>query len=196
MHNFYNADGVKGEYTPFLSPKQLDPIKDRTAFVNLAPKYYGGILNSLNYKNFSMDFLVTVTNRMGPDFLAFQNLPLGWVNTNFPAAIADKRWRKPGDVTTVPKASTSASAFLDQNNFINSTGAYSDATYARLQNLSIAYHLPNKLIQKARMTALSVYAAGQNLYTISKYHNLDPENMQASHTPPLRVYTLGINLTY
>lgn len=195
-YNFYNADGVKGEYTPFLSPVQLNPIKDRTAFIDLAPKYYGGILNTLIYKNFSLDFLITVTNRMGPDFLAFESFPLGFVNNNFPVAIASKRWMKPGDITNVPKASASAAALLDQGNFTSSTGAYSDATYARLQNLSIAYHLPAKVIHKAHMTALSVYAAGQNLYTLSKYNNLDPENMQAGHTPPLRVYTLGLNLTY
>jgi hypothetical protein len=46
------------------------------------------------------------------------------------------------------------------------------------------------------MSALSVYAAGQNLYTISKYKNLDPENMLGGRMPPLRVYTIGLNLTY
>lgn len=196
VYNYINADGVKGDYTPFLSPKQLNPNTDRTEFVDLAPKYYGGILNSFTYKGFSMDFLVTVTNRMGPNYLAFQAYPLGWSNINYPKDIADRRWMKDGDVTDVPKASAGAAALLSQGQFTSSTGAYSRATYARLQNLSISYRLPAKLIQRARMAGLSIYAAGQNLYTISKYHNLDPENMQAGRTPPLRVYTIGLNINY
>ncbi len=196
VYNFYNADGVKGDYTPFLSPKQLNPITDKTEFVDMAPKYYGGILNTFTYKNFSLDFLVTVTNRMGPNYLAFQNYPLGWFNVNYPKDIAEKRWMKAGDVTDVPKASAGAAALLSQTQFTSSTGAYSRATYARLQNLSVSYRLPAKLIQRARMSGLSIYAAGQNLYTLSKYHNLDPENMLAGRTPPLRVYTIGINVNY
>ncbi|AEW00434.1 TonB-dependent receptor plug [Niastella koreensis GR20-10] len=196
MYNFINADGVKGDYTPFLSPKQLNANTDRTEFVDLAPKYYGGILNAFTYKSFSLDFLVTVTKRMGTNYLAFQSYPLGWFNVNYPKDIADRRWMKEGDITDVPKASAGLAALLSQGQFTNSTGAYSDATYARLQNLSITYRLPAKLIQRARMAGLSVYAAGQNLYTISKYKNLDPENMLAGRTPPLRVYTIGINVNY
>jgi TonB-linked SusC/RagA family outer membrane protein len=196
VYNYYNADGVKGDYTPFLSPKQLNPLTDRTEFIDLAPKYYGGILNSFTYKNISLDFLISVTKRMGTNYLAFQAFPLGWANVNYPKDIADKRWMKEGDITDVPKASAGVAALVSQGQFTNSTGAYSNATYARLQNLSISYRLPAKLIQRARMSGLSIYAAGQNLYTISKYNNLDPENMMAGRTPPLRVYTIGINVNY
>lgn len=196
MHNFYNAEGVKGEYTPLIGPVQLNPIKDRVAFVDMAPKYYGGVLNSLTYRNFTMDFQVTITNRMGPDYLAFPTYPIGYNVTNHPLDLANKRWRKPGDIATVPKVTTSPFAWLIHNNFINSTGAYSNATYARLQNLSFSYRFPAKLLQRAKMAGLSIYVAGQNLYTISKYDNLDPENMLAGRMPPLRVYTMGLNLTY
>ena len=196
VYNFYNAAGQKGQYTPILSPVQLNPLTDRNQFVDLAPKFYGGILNSFTYKNFSMDFLVTVTNRMGPNYYGFQSFPLGQPNTNAPANIAAKRWMKPGDVTTVPKATQGFLGFLDQNNFINSTGAYSNATYARLQNLSISYRLPNKLLQSAHIAGLSVYLAGQNLLTVSQYGELDPENMSAGHMPPLRVFTCGLNANF
>ena len=196
VYNFYNAAGQKGEYTPFLSPVQLDPIKDRTEFVDRAPKWYGGILNTLTYKNFSLDFLVSVTKRVGPNYLAYQSFPPGQPNTNVPLDIAEKRWMKPGDVTTVPKATAGFLGLLDQSNFINSTGAYSDATYARLQNLSLGYRLPARLIQKCHMTTLAVYVAGQNLLTVSKYKGMDPENMIANHMPPLRVFTGGLTVGF
>ena len=196
VYNFYNAAGQKGEYEPFFSPVQLDNIKDRTEFIDRAPKWYGGIVNTLTYKNFSLDFLISVTSRMGPNYLAYSSFQPGQANTNMPADIAAKRWMKPGDVTTVPKATTQFLSFLDQSNFLNSTGAYSNATYARLQNLSLGYRLPARLIQKWHMTNLAVYVAGQNLLTVSKYKGLDPENMIANHMPPLRVFTGGLTVGF
>ena len=196
VYNFYNAKGVKGEYTLIFSPVQLNPITDKTEFIDLAPKWYGGILNSLAYKNFGIDFLVTLTDRIGPNYLGFQSFSPGLSNTNFPVDLVNRRWMKPGDITNVPKASAGIASLLDQFNFIQSTGAYTKATYARLQNLSLSYHLPSRMIQQAHMASLSVYVAGQNLLTISKYGDLDPENMQAGHMPPLRVFTFGLNATF
>jgi TonB-linked SusC/RagA family outer membrane protein len=196
VYNFYNAAGVKGEFTPFLSPTQLNTVTDRTGFVDQAPKWYGGILNTFSYKNFSLDFLIYASRRMAPNFLAYQSYPLGYFNTNFPVETANQRWMKPGDVTLVPKASAGLNAFLDQFNFIQSTGAYSDALYARLQNLSLGYQLPARIVQKMHMTRVSVYVAGQNLLTVSKYKGLDPENMNASRMPPMRVFTGGVTVGF
>jgi TonB-linked SusC/RagA family outer membrane protein len=191
-YTFYNAAGVKGEYSDFFGPR-LNAVTDRDQFVDKAPKWYGGIVNTLNYKNLSMDFLITVTKRLGPNYLAFLAYTSpGGPNINIPADIADKRWMKKGDVATVAKASQSIAGALGLINFASSTGALSDATYARLQNLSISYRLPDRLVRKAHMSALTVYVSGQNLLTVSPYKGLDPENMLIQRIPPLRVFTGGI----
>jgi hypothetical protein len=195
MYNFYDSAGAKGEYTPFLSPKQLGP-GDKTQFVDLAPKFYGGILNTVTYKRFSMDFLISVTDRTGPNYLGFQTFPPGQFNMNFPADLAARRWMKPGDKTDVPKATQGFLGFLDQNNFIYSTGAYSNATYARLQNVSISYRFPASILRHAGASLISVYLSGQNLLTVSKYGDLDPENMTAGHMGPARIFTSGLNVTF
>ena len=196
VYNFYNATGVKGEYEPFFGPTQLNPLTDLTQFVDRAPKWYGGIVNSLAYKNFSLDFLISITDRMGPNYEAFQTYSPGEPNINIPVDIANKRWMKPGDVTTVPKATAGLAGLVDQFNFISSTGAYSNATYARLQNLSVGYRVPMAVIQRMHLTTLSVYVAGQNLLTVSPYKGLDPENMSPSHMPPLRVFTGGVTVGF
>jgi len=195
VYNYTNAAGVKGEYEPFFSPTQLNPATDKTGFVDMSPKWFGGIWNSFTYKNFSMDFLVSVTDKVGPTYLGWQTYSLGMFNTNYPEDLAAKRWMKPGDKATVPKASAGFEGFLDQLNFVNSTGAFSNATYARLQNLSLSYVLPRQIAQKARLTTIKVYVSGQNLLTVSKYGSLDPENMSAGHMPPLRVLTGGLTIT-
>ncbi len=195
VYNFYDSAGVKGEYTPFLNPKQLGP-NDKTQFVDLAPKFYGGILNSVTYKRFSMDFLISVTDRTGPSYLGFQSFPPGQFNQNFPADLAARRWMKPGDKTDVPKATQGFIGLLDQFNFIYSTGAYSNATYARLQNVSISYRFPASILRHAGASLISIYLSGQNLLTVSKYGDLDPENMSAGHMGPARIFTGGLNVTF
>jgi TonB-dependent starch-binding outer membrane protein SusC len=196
VYNFYDSAGVKGEYTPIFGPTQLNPIRDKTGFANLAPVWYGGIINSFRYKSVSMDFLIAITDKTGPNYLGFQSSPLGGFNTNWPADLAAKRWMKPGDKTNVPAANTSINGLFDQENFTQSTGAYTNATYARLQNLSISYHFSNNIVHHVGASQISIFAAGQNLLTVSKYKDLDPENMSSGHMPPLRMFTGGFNVTF
>lgn len=196
-YNFYNAAGQKGEWVSSTGNILLNPVTDRNAFVDFAPKWYGGVLNTLSYKNFSMDFLIMVTRRVGPDYQWYLTYTPGSPNLNIPAELAARRWMKKGDVTTVPKATASQTGPLAaQQIFRLSTGVFDDATYARLQNLSVSYRLPAQMISKAHLSALSVYVAGQNLLTVSPYKGLDPENMQAKRIPPLRVFTGGLNATF
>lgn len=190
-YNFYK-DGVKGEYLPFLGPVQLDPRLDKTEFVDLNPKYYGSINNAFQYKNLAFGFMVAVINRMGRSFLGQQSLMPGVANRNTVREFLG-RWQKPGDITDIPKPQAGTLALL-QNNFFNSDGAFANATYARLSNVNIAYDFSGKLLTKARIKALRVMLQGQNLLTVSKYKDLDPENLGAGQAPT-RTYSAGINLT-
>jgi len=193
---FYNAEGREVEYSSMQTPFPLVPAKDRIAFIDRAPKFYGGMLNAFTYKSLSLDFLMDVVRRMGPNYLAYQSSPIGSYSRNLPSGIADRRWKRPGDITNIPKASSTFESSLNQQAFANSTGAYSDATYARLENLSIAYHFSDRLIRRLSMSALSIYVAGQNLCTISKYKDFDPESMGFNHLPPLQTYVFGLNITF
>jgi len=191
-YSFYNAKGEKGSYLSYTNT--LKP-SDQTGFVDVAPKWYGSVLNTVSYKSFSLDFLVSVMNKIGPNYLAFPYTPAGYINNNIPADIAEMRWRKPGDEASVMKATQSTKGNLNNTYFRNSTGAFGDASYARLQNLSISYRLPARLTQRAGMAFVSVYVAGQNLLTVSKYKGLDPENLQRG-LPPLRVFTGGVSVRF
>ena len=85
--------------------------------------------------------------------------------------------------------------YLSILKFNDSSGAYEDATYARLQNVSLRYSVPADLLKKLRLKQLTAYLQGQNLLTISKFGGLDPENLNANVLPPMRIFTAGINLT-
>ncbi|OQP62214.1 hypothetical protein A4R26_18230 [Niastella populi] len=191
-YNFYK-EGVKGEFLPLLGPVQLDPNKDKTEFVDFNPRYYGSINNSFQYKNLTFGFMVAIVNRMGRNFMGQQTFLPGVANRNT-VREALGRWQKPGDITDIPKPQSGINALLLQNNFFNSTGAYANATYARLSNVNIAYDFSGKFLMKARIKALRVLLQGQNLLTVSEYKDLDPENLGAGQAPT-RTFSAGINLS-
>jgi TonB-linked SusC/RagA family outer membrane protein len=188
--SYINSKGGKGDY----SFSQL-AAADKTQFVDLAPKYYGGFQNTLTYKHLSLDFMITFTSRVGENALAQNGFPVGYYGVNG-SNIWLNRWQKPGDITNVPKLGAGVVSLLNfYQVYAQSTGAYSDATYARLQNVDLRYSFDDQLLKKLHLKGLSVYMQGQNLFTVSNLGGLDPENLSLSTIPPMRVITLGLNAT-
>jgi TonB-linked SusC/RagA family outer membrane protein len=187
-YSFTNAAGVKSDYQSGLTQA------DKTQFVDLAPKFYGAMQNSFSYKQLSIDFSINFTDRMGQNALGQTGIPFGLFGLNG-STLWLQRWQKPGDVTSVPRVSTNIFGLFRQQLFQSSTGAYTNATYARLQNVSIRYHFKSEFLTKMHLKNLSVYLQGQNLLTVSKFGGLDPENLTAGIIPPLRIFTAGFNIT-
>ncbi len=82
-----------------------------------------------------------------------------------------------------------------------------DASYIRLQNLSVGYTFPSKWMKKAKISTLRLYANIQNVYTWSKYKGLDPEigamygdalmtGVDYGRYPSPRIYTFGVNISF
>ena len=98
------------------------------------------------------------------------------------------------------------SSWLDDTSFtgnpIHSSKYLEDATYLKLDNLTLTYNIPleNRYIKGAR-----VYVTGQNLLCITGYKGVDPEVSlgglspgieSTSYYPRTRTFTLGVNLNF
>jgi TonB-linked SusC/RagA family outer membrane protein len=163
---------------------------DKTVFYTPSPKFYGGFHNSISYKGFDLDFLVQFIKQRALSYPLGTTFRLGANIWNVPAGVLD-RWRQPGDNASVQKPSTSL-FLLDAQ---LSSYVYTDASYARLKNLSLSYSLPDEWINKVKLERCRLFVQGQNLFTITKYKGLDPENASPGNLPPLRVITFGLQLT-
>lgn len=166
---------------------------DRKTYKNTGRQYYGGLQNELSWKSFELDIFFQFVKQLGYNYLYFTAQP-GVFNQNQPVSVLD-RWRKPGDIATVQKFSTNADAgdVADaQTRLGNSDPSVTDASYIRLQNLSLAYTvpLPKKWTDKI---GIKVFVRGQNLITITKYKGLDPENFSIG-LPPLKMITTGFSV--
>lgn len=196
LYNFINANGVKGTYILLKDPVSLNNITDKTQNVNLAPIFFGAVSNSFRYKSFTVDFTFSLERKTGLNFLGQQQTLPGAYNVN-ETTLALQRWQKPGDVTNVPRAATySITSLFSQSNFVSSTGAYEKVLFSKLQNVSISYTFNNEFLRKIHVSNMNVFVQGQNLLTISKYGDLDPENLSARALPALRIFNLGLNLTF
>jgi TonB-linked SusC/RagA family outer membrane protein len=174
-----------------------DPDKDQTALINIQPKFYGGFENSFSFKSFQLEILFQFVKQTGVNsFTNFNGVvfPGRFLSgsSNQPVSIINQQWQKPGDVVSVHKYTTTVSDEL--YNLITSDRYYSDASYARLKNFSLSWQIPQLWQQKIRLKNCKVYMEGQNLITITKYKGLDPENQSTSSLPPLRVYTVGLQI--
>ena len=101
------------------------------------------------------------------------------------------RWKKPGDVTDIPRYGVVAQ--LDDRFLEN-------ASFLRLKNLTLAYVLPQAWLKKSNFfSSARVYLQGQNLMTFTGFQGLDPEvasNIYRAQYPASRQFTLGVEVSF
>lgn len=174
-----------------------NPLTDKTISINTFPKFYGGFQNRFHYKGFELDLLFQFVKQIGPNYLhGFRpGMFYGTSNIGNQPTTVLQRWQKPGDITNIQRYSSNFSAFFPFFNATNSDAAYSDASYIRLKNLSFSWQLPDDWKQKVHLKNCRLYVQGQNLFTLTNYIGMDPETKSSTTLPPLRVLTLGFQIT-
>ncbi len=78
------------------------------------------------------------------------------------------------------------------------------ADYLRLRTVTLAYNLPNSLLERIGLAKLRVYVSGQNLLTFTNYTGQDPEIIgnpitrgnDAGNYPLATTYRLGLNIGF
>ncbi|MEO8111299.1 MAG: SusC/RagA family TonB-linked outer membrane protein [Ginsengibacter sp.] len=163
------------------------------------PRIYGGIINSLGYHNFQLEFLLEFKKQTGQNYLAqlFNNFP-GFIG-NSPDLVLN-RWQKPGDIAAVQQyiaTFTNIPAIIASNvRLSNSNGIYGDASFIRLKNISFAYSLRPGILKTLKISGFKAYIIAQNLFTITRYKGPDPETQNAYVLPPLKTIAGGIQITF
>ena len=133
------------------------------------PDFFGGLSNTLTYKDLSLTFLfqfvygADVYNAT-QEFLANS----GILNLSQTTNQLD-RWYKPGDVAPFPA--------LDpfQENTFPSSRFIEDGSYIRLNTATITYNLPSDMVNGWGLSYLRFYVGGQNLITFTDYSGYDPD---------------------
>lgn len=197
VFNWAGVDSQTGlyQFTDFKGNKTSDPsyVTDRTALINAEPKFYGGIQNKIEYKGFQLDVFFQFVKQIGVNYYLFSPAPAGTFGYNQVSEVLN-RWSGPNDMTSIQRFNQNYDTYDIFSKAQNSSQIYSDASFIRLKNIYLAYQFSDNLKEKMHLTNCRIYLQGQNLFTITRFKGLDPENQSFTSLPPLRVVTIGIQI--
>lgn len=145
---------------------------DRTIVGNPHPRYFGGFSNSISWKGVEARAFIQFSQGAS----VFNAIRIfaddgGYYFDNKLKDSYDKRWRQPGDVAEQPRLSYDgvSGAREVSSRFVE------DASYVRLQDVTVSYKLPARLVFGSRMDDARVFVSGRNLKTWTDYTGFNPD---------------------
>ena len=174
----------EGTYVHKAPDGKIDAY-DRTYLGKTIPGYYYGFSFNFDYKNWdmSLDFRgvgdVQKINTLGKQSIS-------GFGSNFLEDYKN-RWTETNPSNSIPRA---VQADPSGNNRI-SDRYVEDAGFLRFQNFQIGYNFKGAFIEKMGINNLRCYFSGSNIFVISPYSDLDPEDNSTPTT-----FSLGVNLSF
>ncbi len=184
---------------------------DKVPVANVTPDFTGGLTNNFRYKNFELNTLFTFTkggsiwDNSGKRNM---NFITDWQLYSF---MQGNYWRKPGDDAKYPRLTLTNQGGVTNAWDNNTTLQVYDASFMRLKELTFAYYLPAKFMNKFKMSSAKVYFSGYNLFLFTRYPVGDPEggrdgednaarnqspNANFLNPPQARSFNFGFNITF
>jgi TonB-linked SusC/RagA family outer membrane protein len=189
--------------------------RDQTFLGSPLPKFQFGFNNSFTYKNFDLN--IFFSGNLGNK--VFNQLTISQTysgnNTNYFKSVlnyARVEYKDPNaphnDVNNayVSNPNTTIPGLRNDNTAENlrpSDLYIEDGSFIRCKNITLGYRLPERLLSKAHIHALRVYATVSNAFIITNYSGMDPEigswnplqaGWDGGYYPQPRTFTFGVNL--
>jgi TonB-dependent starch-binding outer membrane protein SusC len=169
---------------------------DRQIIGNSIAKYTFGLTNNLRYKNIDLSvFFQGVSGRDVFNDTRRQLLSLnGRVNN---LAEAKDRWTPENPGNTLPKAIQAGS----RNTYGGGLNTLwvEDASYLRLQNITLGYTIPTSLLGRIGVSQFRIYGSVQNALTITNYKGNNPDisgDTDGFPYPLARIVSFGLNAQF
>lgn len=165
--------------------------------VNLGKSYptiTGGFTTAFNWKQFSLDanFSFMAGHRIQSAYYASASGgSVSAANLNVLRKEAG-RWRKPGDITDVPYYSTETNPSLRSDWY---DLKLENGNFVKCNNISLGYYVPSKFCRKILLQSLRVNLNIRDVFTITKYSGLDPENFGGFGYPNSRKFMISLSVS-
>lgn len=194
IYKLYELEGVNPgtgmfEFKDFNEDGIITSADDRKYIADLSPQCYGNFSNNFRFRNWNLDILFQFMKKQGLN--EYYNTEPPGTMFNQPAGVLD-RWQAYGDQANM-QAFTSGlnfDAYEAYYRFVVCDAAISDASFIRLKSLSLSYRLSFK---ESKSGSWIIYLQGQNLVTLTKFKNGDPEQL-TSFLPPVKRVSVGIKI--
>ena len=169
------------------------------------PVAYGGIASEVKWKGFDLNVLFNYS--LGRKMInAFRKSSLNFNSTSLGAVFEDYRnvsfWEKAGDNADYPTIDAIYSYNYGQfDGQIDSN--IETVSFIRLKQLTLGYNLPSEWAKKCYLASVRVFFTGENLFLLTNYSGLDPENVdllqgydRMETYPSARKFTLGLTIKF
>ncbi|WP_224998984.1 TonB-dependent receptor [Cesiribacter sp. SM1] len=144
---------------------KIDPNEDRQIIGTTVPKWTGGMANTFSYKNLELSAFV---------YARWGYLVQGGA-VDMSGQFASRRidyWTPNNPTNEYPRAN-----YLNGGQPIHySSMNYQDGSFVKVRYISLAYVLPQSLIERASMSNFKIYAQLLNPFLYSKTDFLDPDS--------------------
>lgn len=174
----------------YITEKDQDWIFDPT------PAFSYGINLYFQYKGFDLTMFwqgvqgVQVISDLKKETDLWSGLNIGFLNKGVRVLDA---WSPTNPDSDIPALSRS-----DLNNEKRvSTYFIENGSFLKLRNIQIGYNLPEKVLEKMKMSRMRFYLSAQNLLTIQSrdFTGVDPENPNYGYPIPINL-TFGLNIGF
>jgi TonB-linked SusC/RagA family outer membrane protein len=192
------SDNIAGSAMPSAKPggvkvgdingDNVISVDDRV-IIQRDPKWLTSLITSFDYKNLSLslDFYYLTGGYRYNSYLA--TFDTGGDLTGKRNGIRRDYWTIHNQSNTAPAPNmVQAPAFL-------ASAAYEKADYLKLRNISLAYNMPEKLIQKVKLDNLKLFCTMSNVWTTTDVKAYGPEQNPGQYPEP-RTLLFGINFSF
>lgn len=212
-------DALRPGYTKFVDTNNDGTVdeKDREILGGSEPKFTGGLQNSVTWHNFTFtlglefsyggkifnatarDLSQLNSNNARNNMAKFKNY---WIPDLYDVTTGEmvRKGREGSDVKTNYRAqweNVLTDRFLE------------DASYLRIDNVSLSYQIPQAITRKVKIDTFSVFFGVRNAYVFTNYTGYDPDvsvakgvygdlvpRLDSGSFPRTISYTFGANLTF
>lgn len=193
--NEYEFRGGDAKYEDINHDGNIDEL-DIVYLGNSNPLFNGGFGPTFRYKNFSCTAFFNF--RVGNKIVnAARMYAENMYSTNNQSIAVNYRWRKDGDVTTIPRA-----MYKTGYNWLGSDRFVEDGSFIRFKYLTFNYSLSKETLKMLKLDKMTFYLTFNNLFVLTKYTGVDPEvgygslgvSKDSGQTPRSKDMTLGITI--
>ncbi|GHU13900.1 SusC/RagA family TonB-linked outer membrane protein [Betaproteobacteria bacterium] len=173
--------------------------EDRQIRGSVIPKFTYTFGLNLTYQQFDLNALFQGVSDVYTYGDQIGATPL-WFGCGLPEAWVTDAWTPERGTSAKLPILTTYEGSLNEN-FRTNDFWLRDASYLRLKNVQLTYTFPQQLMRKTEaIKNLRVFVNAQNLFTLSKMKDFDPEkNLKGSNWyayPSVKTFTAGLNITF
>lgn len=187
--DLYGSPADDQQFKNFAPDGTVDTY-DRTNIGKTIPGFYYGLNISAQMKGFDLSvFFQGIGDVQKYNWARAAGESMSGRGLNYWTTTKD-RWTPDNPSASMPRA-----IYNDPNgNNRYSSRFVEDAGFMRLKNVQIGYSLPSSILETFRVVSnFRIYATATNLFTVTQWTGLDPEN---DEIPPTRVIQLGLSASF